>query len=937
MILTYETLKLGNNGRITPHVKNTSCTNKIPKNNIVPKNNLDNIISTKFNTNTVTPTIKLSNVEKIPIVVSSNNSLLDSKNINRISIPTSQDTESVNIKKMIDINYVNDVKHIPLVNDVKHIPVVNDVKHIPLINDVKHIPVVNDVKHIPIVNNTTEKELNKDKPNFPEIYYINPYNNKSLKDISNDSFSTFTKYCENIFIHEDEISQMLPRGKNTIKKKLNMNILDKFILVVDFNNAGGGTSFFIESIISKYKKYQTLVIVRNNSSNIYFTVNDEYNFEDLYNDTTAYQLLLNNVHKIEKIFVNHTMHHTQNFINSLFNLKVKIDLITHDFISIFGVWPNLFNDTDYYLDGNTKKYYIDINRYDNIITQNKGNIYIYNNFIEDKQKIIISSLPDYNKSNKLIKTNNNNIVIGIIGHISECKGLAVLKKIINFYSNTNIKFIVFGSTSINLFNNCYEYKNINELNELLITHKPNILIELSIWPETYSYTLTLGMITQLPIIYLKKNNYCTIEDRLSNYNKAYSFTTIEEFNRLIYKVKQDYFYTIEPVIYFNDFWNNYFVTKKEKITLPVTTNNVYNINTFCIYFPQFHEIQENNISFYNKYTDITNLELISKSQKTVELLTPSRDEFNIKNIIDYDYIKNKQILQKQIDIIYDYNISGFAIYYYWFSKNTVTNKNMIMDNVINQFFDSSLDMKNRKVFFMWANESWSSNISFGNVESKIENEYSNIEHINNNINTLLQYFKNENYLKINNKPVFEIHHPWFMTQNEVDIYYEIFNKTCIENEFNGIHLIINSMNGKHEKYTNRMHHFNYKSKNKNYITYDNEKKHSLLDYKKYVNKHISYNCNNSIQTLVFDFDNRIRLFQPNRLTSSTVCINNTEIDKIICINKILENYKEHQMDNVDNILLINSWNEWGEKMAIEPCEEYGYYYLNLIKENLSKK
>ena len=39
-------------------------------------------------------------------------------------------------------------------------------------------------------------------------------------------------------------------------------------------------------------------------------------------------------------------------------------------------------------------------------------------------------------------------------------------------------------------------------------------------------------------------------------------------------------------------------------------------------------------------------------------------------------------------------------------------------------------------------------------------------------------------------------------------------------------------------------------------------------------------------------------------------------------------------NNTENILLINAWNEWGEKMAIEPSLEIGYYYLNLLNQYL---
>ena len=370
-----------------------------------------------------------------------------------------------------------------------------------------------------------------------------------------------------------------------------------------------------------------------------------------------------------------------------------------------------------YLNNETKRSCININNYDQIITQNKANIYIYNNFIEDKNKIVVSSLPDFKNPKDLINTNNDIIVVGIIGMISDIKGKKQLKKIVNFYKNRNdIRIVVFGTTwsYIESFTNEYTYENINEFNNLLVTHKPNIIIELSIWPETYSYTLSLAMITQLPILYLKKNNYCPIEERLSKYDKAYSFSNITELDKLIYDKKQDYFYTIKPIIYFNDFWNNYFITKKEKNISSSLNKNVFNINTYCIYFPQFHEFTENNISFYKGFTDTQNLLLLSNSNLNIETLTPSLKELNLNSINDYDYVKNKHILQKQIDIIYDYNISGFAIYYYWFSLNTITNKNIIMENVIDQFFNNSFDMKNRKVFFMWANESWTSNPAFGN-------------------------------------------------------------------------------------------------------------------------------------------------------------------------------------------------------------------------------
>jgi hypothetical protein len=770
------------------------------------------------------------------------------------------------------------------------------------------------------------QNITKHKNNV-SLYVSKKYSNPS--DVSLFLSKKVVDYSENSFLKINDILQNLPRGIHNNKEKISLDFLSSFILLIDFHNGGGGTTFFVESIISKYKKYQTFLIVRNFNDKVYFTINDEYEIGESYSINCAYNLLFNNKHKIEKIFFNHTLYHSNLFLESLFTLDKEVTTITHDFLLLFDKAQIEFNNIDNYTLDTSTHSKININKYDKIITQNIHNLFIFNNYIEDKSKIVITPLPDFKNSKDLINTSNPNIVVGIIGAISDCKGRIELEKIITYYKNSNIQIIIFGCTNIDSFNNLYPYKDINELNELLITHKPNVLIELSIWPETYSYTLTLSMLTQLPILYLKKNGYSVVEERLSKYTNKYSFSNIDELDVLVNTKKQDYFYTIEPVIYFNEFWDNYFITKKEKKT--IKGKNKYDIKPYIIYFPQFHEIAENNISFYPGFSDIKNLDLLNKSNILVDIESPSLKEFNLENTTEYDYINKKSILQKQIDIIDEYNISGFAIYYYWFSKNTITNQNLIMQNVFNQFFDGTINMKNKNCFFIWANESWTNNPAFGATNERIETDYTNLETYENISENLLTYFKNDTYLKIDNKPVFELHHPWFMTEEQIDMFYNAINNKCIQNNFNGIHFIVNAINGRNNKYVNREHHLNYRKHD--FRFFDNKLNHYLFDYKKYLKNDIKEN-NDVIETLVFDFDNRARLFQPDKLEQATASINNTEINKIIFMEKIINKYNKNKQSDVENILLINSWNEWGEKMTMEPSEQYGYYYLNLLNERL---
>ena len=54
------------------------------------------------------------------------------------------------------------------------------------------------------------------------------------------------------------------------------------------------------------------------------------------------------------------------------------------------------------------------------------------------------------------------------------------------------------------------------------------------------------------------------------------------------------------------------------------------------------------------------------------------------------------------------------------------------------------------------------------------------------------------------------------------------------------------------------------------------------------------------------------------------------------VKKVLEQYKNPNVSELNKILLINAWNEWGEKMNIEPSNEKNDLYLSVIKNNLIK-
>ena len=547
---------------------------------------------------------------------------------------------------------------------------------------------------------------------FKKIY-INDIFNKELNFTKIKTTDSNTS--SNSFIYEENVLITKHYNKLDFSPELiNLNyindIIDNFILLVDFSNKGGGTTKFINLIVSHYKMFKIFLIVRNYNGNIKFTINDEYEINEGFDEYSANDFLTKNNDKIEKIFINHTLGHTYNFLNNIVKLKKEITTITHDFYNINDI-PNQYihNITNNYLNSKT----ININDYNKIITQNVKNLLIFNEHITDKNKeIVVSNLPDYKESDEKIFTNNNNIVIGIFGAISDIKGKNILHDLIEYYKGrNNVEIIVFGLCHIKSFEKQYIYHNVKELNTLLKRFKPNILIELSIWPETYSYTLSLKMITDLPILYFKKTGNFVVEERLSHYGKAYSFQSFDEFDELIHLHKQNYFYTIKPIIYFNEFWDEYFAYNNNNKNVVLITSKII--------------VSSKKFSYINKRSIYTSEERLEQTLNTIK---------SIKKYIPNPYIIlfDNSVMNETFNKMLNENVDKFI--------------NLINDEIINFYTNDCMYKAYGEIsqLSVLVNELKNLNFEINNI-FKISGRYT----INNTFKYSI-YNNNKNIFKLNN-------------------------------------------------------------------------------------------------------------------------------------------------------------------------------------------
>lgn len=682
------------------------------------------------------------------------------------------------------------------------------------------------------------------------------------------------------------------------------------------NIHGGGTLKYKNDIKAKYKHVNFIEVPDKKTI-------DSINFNA--NDILFVQQLL----------------FTDLFPNDILNIKYKygskIIISIHDFCWIAEVLNNRPKDTYYhwsYLVPNLKIHDNIIELFahaDLIIHPSKFTYETYQKWFAS-DNFIVSYHNDYYvdySTKRIPPIINNNINIGVMHEYMECKGsevISYLVKNIIRYEGYDLNYLIVGK-SIGVYqeDEFYEYVKKYNIHFLLLLNK---------WGETYCYSLTKYINSGLPILYnnigackyrIPSNveHYKKVIDNEAEYNTINNVIGEKMKDMLDYIIRENGKYNKEntsTIIHYSPLFENLFNFDVRIINY----NNVHaKVKPFCIYFPQFHTLAENNKNYYSGMTDITNLQTYLKENKNVHnLMTPSKEILKLSEPFKYD-LTDSTLIQRQVDIAKSFGIYGFAVYYYWFSVNSITNRHLIMENCFNNFFNGRVKLGNNfKVYFIWANEDWSNNAAF-NTMANIYNTY-DVENFKTNIKTLIGYFRHVHYYKIDNKPVFYVHHPWLIPRESLYLFNKMLNQECISVGFNGVYLVVNNMR---DQYENKYMGINKYNHNPDY-----KREPATTNYL----EHVKENRNKTDASLAypasmfFDFNNTARLYIPNKLNNSTIIHNSTHQAQAENLRILLSRYKLPR-EEIDKIMLFNSWNEWGENMAIEPSTEKGYSYLNMIK------
>ena len=324
-------------------------------------------------------------------------------------------------------------------------------------------------------------------------------------------------------------------------------------------------------------------------NNVYFDINEIINILKKKN--------------ISLLIVHHLLNNNFSINNKILDYftSYKKIFIVHDYFLFYNKNPNPIKNNNYVPDKiNIENASNILNKFDTIYFGSKNTFDNYNKYVKINNSTILNISPDIDFYNNRIyppKKNKYNIcLLGVIESIHKGKILASnIFKLFEKYDKYN--FIIFGEFEKKFKNLITKGPYINN-NIFNLIKKNNIdyFLYVSISEETYSFTLSIGLKTGLPIIY---NNIGLYVDRLKNYENCYSYeeNNIEKIIDILNILDSKSIYKpIDKPIDKYELYKNLpeFTTYLDSVdelcfNLDIIKNNLFNKNVCFIHFTNMNK------------------------------------------------------------------------------------------------------------------------------------------------------------------------------------------------------------------------------------------------------------------------------------------------------------------------------------------------------------
>lgn len=346
------------------------------------------------------------------------------------------------------------------------------------------------------------------------------------------------------------------------------------------------------------------------------------------------------------------------------------------------------------------------------------------------------------------------------------------------------------------------------------------------------------------------------------------------------------------------------------------------------YLPQFHQIEVNNRYLGQGFTEWTN------TSRMVPLFI-GHEQPHIPYDVGYYDLMNIETFQRQILLAKHYGIYGFAFHYYWFSGKRVMEKSL------------NLFLKHEELHMpfclSWATENWTTLWDGGNRDVIYTQSMDGSE-VQNFFKDILPFLQDTRYIKINGRPVFIVYRATVFPQEIFCQFIYTLRRLAQAAGFPDLYVMLGSFqfdgNNVTEWFGDALVEYQPHTIQK-YIEYVRPSGYlnpyfsgriidisKFLERKEYLQKYVSKKV---FRAALTSWDNSARKYS----TNGAIFLGHNPATYKTWLQDIMnESRQKHSFE--ENIVFVNSWNEWAEGSHLEPDLRHGYAYLEATRQAIEE-
>lgn len=351
------------------------------------------------------------------------------------------------------------------------------------------------------------------------------------------------------------------------------------------------------------------------------------------------------------------------------------------------------------------------------------------------------------------------------------------------------------------------------------------------------------------------------------------------------------------------------------------------------YLPQYHPFEENDLWWGKGFTEWTNV-------AQARPLYRGHKQPHIPADLGFYDLRLPEVREQQAQLARQAGIEGFCYYHYWFG-----NGKQLMQRIFNEVLQSG--SPDFPFCLCWANHSWYKKLWNKNAPGRdkllIEQQYGGDDDYRQHFESLLPAFRDHRYIRVDGRPVFIIYDPMHFA--DIHRFIQLWRQLAKTNGLGDFYFIATDYDSRNKDYimskgfdaihnnnhTNIHHHLSLAKKIWLMIGRKYLHRPTIFQYKDAIRYMVGPECQQRdvVPVICPNWDHTPRSGYNGMVLHNPHPRYFKQLAKR-AISLVKDKPQEEQL------IIIKSWNEWGEGNYMEPDLEYGHGYIDALRQAIEE-